>query len=141
MAFRDNDKAARALADLHMCKDEASVRKRHKISAVSLWRYKQALETETELKELFQFYLQAGITKSWADDLGEHLTHTMRVAREHIDHLPKASADSLKAINEHLKIVGDLRITVDALADDDSDDSQGRAPQENEARVPATAQA
>ncbi len=74
---RDNQRAARALADAHFMTDGQAARK-HGISSKSLQRYRAALEKDTSLSTLYLQCLDEIAHRDWADELSQTLTTALR---------------------------------------------------------------
>ena len=70
---RDNHLAARALAEWARHRfarsQEATIADTYGVSARTLWRWKDALDTDPELSALWRAAVQAHVTGDWADQL------------------------------------------------------------------------
>lgn len=86
MAKRDNHAAARALADwAREGFTEAAARPitdKYNITTRTLWRWKAALDTDSELSGLFRDRLNDALNKDWATHLDEALTELVQRIRE-----------------------------------------------------------
>ena len=74
---RDNHQAARALADWAQHRfaraKETAIADTYGVSPRTLWRWKDALDDDTELSALYREAVQAHVTRDWADQLDEAL--------------------------------------------------------------------
>lgn len=81
MPKRDNHQAARALADWSQHRfarsKETAIADAYGVSARTLWRWKDALDSDKELSALWRQAVQTHVTREWADQLDEALRATI----------------------------------------------------------------
>ena len=115
MAKRDNQAAARALADwaregfreAHVQKITAT----HKVAARTLWNWKKALDTDPELAGLFRDRLNDALNKDWATHLDEALTELVQRIRT----LASDDEATLNAVVDAFRALSEVHITREVL--------------------------
>jgi methyl-accepting chemotaxis protein len=114
MAKRDNRLAARALADwAREGFREAVVGKitaTYEVAPRTLWNWKKALDTDTELAGLFKERLNDILDRDWAAHLDTALAETVERLRTLI-----AAAEDLTAVVEAFKALSEVAITREVL--------------------------
>ena len=111
---RDNHQAARALADWarhgFTRASEEQIADTYKVATRTLWRWKDALETDTELSALFRDGINEHLTRDWADELDEALRETITRLRALI-----STCESLTEVTEAFKALSEIAITREVL--------------------------
>ena len=116
---RDNAKAARVLVDAELTGNATACRK-HEVTTRTLQRYRQALEHDTELSQLFAEHLRTAVERHWADELDDTMTATITRLRGLVE-----DSDDLHAVTGAFRALAELALTREALnlgadpADDD----------------------
>ncbi len=115
MAKRDNHQAARALADWaqeNFREAQATrIADTYNLTTRTLWRWKAALDTDTELSGLFRQRLNDILDKDWAAHLGEALSELVERIRT-----LAATEDSLAAVVEAFRALSEVEITREVLS-------------------------
>lgn len=139
MAKRDNNHAARALADwarTGFARGTAqTIADTHKVSTKTLTRWKHALNDDPELSAKFRDLLNDLLNADWV----AHLNDALRELTEIMRSKAKEADASLAMVTDAFRALSDVVLTREVLALDDGDESdlQGRAPTEIAARDPA----
>lgn len=114
MARRDNDKAARALADwarhgfTRATADQIAAT--YQVAPRTVWNWKAALDDDTELAALFRERLNDLLNKDWAAHLDTALAETVEKLRA----LIQASTD-LTSVVEAFRALSEVAITREVL--------------------------
>ena len=111
---RDNHQAARALADWAQHRFARSYENRiadtYGVAPRTLWRWKDALDSDKELSALFKTAIQTHVTRDWAD----HLDATLTAAITKLLTLIEAS-DSLPDVTEAFAKLSEVAIAKEML--------------------------
>ncbi len=115
MARRDNHQAARALADWARSgfarAQESALADTYGVSTRTLWRWKDALNDDSELSALYRDALQAHLTSDWSDHLNATLTAAITRMLELI-----SVSDDLSAVNEAFAKLGEVALAKEMLS-------------------------
>lgn len=128
MARRDNHLAARALADWarhgFTRATERNIADTYKVSTRTLWRWKDALDSDTELSALFRDRLNDLLDRDWSEHLNDTLAASINRMRDLID-----ASDDLPAVTEAFRALSEVAITREVLRGaTDAPEDRGYAP-------------
>ena len=138
MARRDNHLAARALAD--WARDgfrEATIgtiTDTYGVTSRTLWRWKKALDTDTELSGLFRARLDDLLDRDWAQELDTAIAESIERLRALI-----AGSTDLSEVVEAFRALAEVALTREVLrgdADADSSAAVEGAPGQGARRSP-----
>jgi methyl-accepting chemotaxis protein len=115
MARRDNRLAARALAEWARQGFARTVERQiadsYEVSTRTLWRWKDALDNDTELSALFRERVNDYLDRDWAAHLDEALAETVQRLRDLI-----AESNDLAGVVEAFKALSEVAITREVLS-------------------------
>lgn len=114
MAKRDNKLAARILAEAVLSTDE-KVAERHGVTRRTVVNYRNALNKDPELSQLFRETLDALLTRSWVDELDAGLREIINQIRARANALPQ-NAEAYMAIVEAAKALGEIAVAREVLS-------------------------
>ena len=111
---RDNHAAARALADwsryAYARSRETEIATTHGVSTTTLWRWKKALASDSELAALFRDATGRIATGDWASHLTDALIETVAKLRRLID-----ASNDLPAVTEAFVALSDVALEKEML--------------------------
>lgn len=111
---RDNHLAARALADWARHRfnraEQTAVADSYGISVRTLWRWKAALDSDSELSALYKAAVQAHVTRDWADLLDATLSAAITRMLALIE-----DSDDLAAVTEAFAKLSEVAIAKEML--------------------------
>lgn len=143
MAKRDNRLAARALADWaregFSRSTEGQIADTYGIATRTLWRWKDALDSDSELSALFRERVNDFLDRDWADELDDALRETIQELILHIKSQPMFSPESIEAITKAFSALGEVAIAREVLGVAATEqDAAARAPTAADGRGEAT---
>lgn len=119
---RDNQKAARALAEWarhgFSRATEGQIADTYKVAARTLWRWKDALDTDAELSALFRDRLNDYINGHWADDLDATIRASITRMLELIE-----TCDDLTKVTEAFTALSEVALTREVLSGTANEDA------------------
>lgn len=141
---RDDERAARALADAHFTTDAKAAAK-HGISTRSIERYRARLDKDTLLSGIYDRLLDEMRRRPWADELNQTLTTALRKIGATLNEVP---AENLADVAQMVGLTRELMelelsrkyAEYETRGDDTTDNlgaqqTQGAAPQADTARL------
>jgi len=114
VAKRDNQLAARALADAVLTNDRTAAAK-HKITDRTLRRYREALDTDAELSASFRTALDALLTSSWVTELDRGLSDLIGQLRTRSLTLAN-SPEGYQALVDAVRALGEIAVAREVLS-------------------------
>lgn len=111
---RDNHKAARALAEWarhgFTRATEQQIADTYEIAVRTLWRWKDALDTDPELSALFRDLLNDHLNRTWSDHLDAALTASITRMLDLI-----RTSHKLNEVTEAFRALSEIAITREVL--------------------------
>lgn len=111
---RDNEKAARALADAHL-HDDRTACEIHKITDRTLRRWREALKSDPELSALFRLYCQQAAATDWAKEIDSALASTTRKLQELVEAAQTPDPETIEAVTGAVATLAEVAMTRDVL--------------------------
>jgi len=112
---RDNERAARALADAALLGDRKACEK-HAITDRTLRNYRAALQTDPELSWLFQTACTELTRRHWAEELNDTLNAATQKLKALILNAHSTDPETITAITQAVLGMAELALTRDILA-------------------------
>lgn len=113
MPRRDNNLAARALADAVLTNDRTAAAK-HGITDRTLRRYREALETDPELSATFRATLDALLTEGWAKELDAGIRDLIGQLRRRSETLAN-TPEGYQALVDAVRALGEIAVAREVL--------------------------
>ena len=111
------ERAATILAEAEFCSDKQIINE-YKIDRSTLWHWRKRLKSDPDFFRLFQ-RRKKQVAESWRDDAVWFMKASLRKLTELVQ--SDGNSKQIYAVAGALKIVGELKITGDALSESGAD--------------------
>ena len=127
MAKRDNERAARILAEAQLTGNDLQVVERHEISLRTLYNYRAALAEDRELSTLFMNLLRAAETQSWLSQLDKTMLALLKKITGGLELVSPEDIGDLARLAEIMDTLAEIRLSRDMYGVDEKGESEERA--------------
>lgn len=134
---RDNDLAARVLAECRFTKDPIQVIQRHGIAQSTYYNWLEALQTDPTLGTLYLQRLNDLINKPWADELAQGIKVAIAKLVSLVEGLENSSPENIRTALEVVEHLADLELTRYGIASKQTSSSTDTAATEPSAAIHA----